>query len=325
MLRQKYLIIPVAAGLTFVWTGVSAERPTLNDFGMPGVVELPSAARLPDGELSFSSAISLSSSRNAVTFQVFPRVTGAFRYTILRDFGSRDSELDSLFKGQVFDRSFDVQIALAEQERLGADVAVGLRDFLGTGIFSSEYLVATRSIGDNVSLSFGMGWGRLAGRNSFGNPLGNLSDTLNTRGTREFEQGGNVEAAQWFRGDASLFAGVDWKVSDKTRIQLEYSPDLYERELLNSEIDNTTPINAAVQYRFDNDASLRAYVVGGENFGVQYSFFLDPNQRLNDGGTTPGPVPVVAGNTSAAASWGCLLYTSPSPRDRQKSRMPSSA
>ena len=24
-------------------------------------------------------------------------------------------------------------------------------------------------------------------------------------------------------------------------------------------------------------------------------------------------------------NWGCLLYTSPSPRDRQKSRMPSSA
>ena len=27
----------------------------------------------------------------------------------------------------------------------------------------------------------------------------------------------------------------------------------------------------------------------------------------------------------AIAYWGCLLYTSPSPRDRQKSRMPSSA
>ena len=26
-----------------------------------------------------------------------------------------------------------------------------------------------------------------------------------------------------------------------------------------------------------------------------------------------------------AGKWGCLLYTSPSPRDRQKSRMPSSA
>ena len=28
---------------------------------------------------------------------------------------------------------------------------------------------------------------------------------------------------------------------------------------------------------------------------------------------------------SASGSYGCLLYTSPSPRDRQKSRMPSSA
>ena len=31
------------------------------------------------------------------------------------------------------------------------------------------------------------------------------------------------------------------------------------------------------------------------------------------------------GNTSMGGFWACLLYTSPSPRDRQKSRMPSSA
>ena len=30
-------------------------------------------------------------------------------------------------------------------------------------------------------------------------------------------------------------------------------------------------------------------------------------------------------NDTAALTWTCLLYTSPSPRDRQKSRMPSSA
>ena len=29
--------------------------------------------------------------------------------------------------------------------------------------------------------------------------------------------------------------------------------------------------------------------------------------------------------TNKYLGWGCLLYTSPSPRDRQKSRMPSSA
>ena len=33
----------------------------------------------------------------------------------------------------------------------------------------------------------------------------------------------------------------------------------------------------------------------------------------------------VAGVRAVEPTWGCLLYTSPSPRDRQKSRMPSSA
>ena len=38
------------------------------------------------------------------------------------------------------------------------------------------------------------------------------------------------------------------------------------------------------------------------------------------GGTTPG-----RSDVPTALSLSCLLYTSPSPRDRQKSRMPSSA
>ena len=45
--------------------------------------------------------------------------------------------------------------------------------------------------------------------------------------------------------------------------------------------------------------------------------------------TTPGPtgVPTAgpSGHPTPLPSYACLLYTSPSPRDRQKSRMPSSA
>ncbi|MEL6570938.1 MAG: YjbH domain-containing protein [Pseudomonadota bacterium] len=302
-MRQKYLFAPVAAGLTFVWTTVAAERPDLNTYGMPGVVELPSAVPLPDGNLSYSSAIALSNSRNTVSFQIFPRVTGAFRYTIFRDFVDRDNPLDSLFKGQVFDRGFDVQFALADQERVGVDLAVGLRDFLGTGRYSSEYIVATRSVGDAISLSFGIGWGRLSGRNSFDNPLGFISESFETRGQRDSGLGGEFEAAQWFRGDASFFAGVDWQLTEKASLQLEYSPDLYEPDLNLSEIDNVTPINVAVQYRFENDATLRGYVVGGEDVGVQFSFFVDPNRRVIPGGAEAGPAPIARGNPTAAASW----------------------
>ena len=35
--------------------------------------------------------------------------------------------------------------------------------------------------------------------------------------------------------------------------------------------------------------------------------------------------PAIAAQWEAMDLYGCLLYTSPSPRDRQKSRMPSSA
>ena len=40
-----------------------------------------------------------------------------------------------------------------------------------------------------------------------------------------------------------------------------------------------------------------------------------------DGGDDTMIITIVKGDTL----WDCLLYTSPSPRDRQKSRMPSSA
>ena len=41
--------------------------------------------------------------------------------------------------------------------------------------------------------------------------------------------------------------------------------------------------------------------------------------------TQDGQNNTVGNSTTASASTGCLLYTSPSPRDRTRSRMPSSA
>ena len=54
-------------------------------------------------------------------------------------------------------------------------------------------------------------------------------------------------------------------------------------------------------------------------------FFMDCTDRqltVFPDGTTTGRVMTNAGKTR---SWGCLLYTSPSPRDVEESRMPSSA
>ena len=56
-------------------------RVTYNAYGMPGLVDMPSAQSAPDAELSFSVSQSGKSLRNTLTFQIAPRLTGAFRYS----------------------------------------------------------------------------------------------------------------------------------------------------------------------------------------------------------------------------------------------------
>ena len=56
---------------------------------------------------------------------------------------------------------------------------------------------------------------------------------------------------------------------------------------------------------------------------------IDPDECIDCGACIPEcPVEAIFPDTEVPEgeeAWICLLYTSPSPRDRQKSRMPSSA
>ena len=52
-------------------------------------------------------------------------------------------------RGYFWDRSFDVHYLLNKEKIFFPSIALGLRDFIGTGIYSGEYLVATKNIGQN--------------------------------------------------------------------------------------------------------------------------------------------------------------------------------
>ena len=60
-----------------------------------------------------------------------------------------------------------------------------------------------------------------------------------------------------------------------------------------------------------------------ENDWAEIRFDIDKNVNPDIEGTLTDMSQVETGSVDAIYS--CLLYTSPSPRDRQKSRMPSSA
>lgn len=267
---------------------------TLSTYGTPGVVELPSAESLPDGHVALTFGGFGNTFRNTFTFQVLPRVYGVFRYSTIDRFG--------VTGGQLFDRSFDVHYQILTEQRNGFGLAIGLRDFGGTGVYQSEYVVATKTVAQRFKLTSGIGWGRLAERGSFSNPLGAIDSRFDTRPGGFTGLGGQFELDNWFRGPAAIFAGAEYMVNDRLSFQLEYSTDAYNRESSTGSIDLETPFNVGMSYKFDNGSRLRAYVIGGAEVGLQYSYTFDPARRPVPGGLEPAPLPIPPRNQAILAS-----------------------
>ena len=82
---------------------------------------------------------------------------------------------------------------------------------------------------------------------------------------------------------------------------------------------------ARARYKPTNNSGM---VLGGSDFNIKASdFFTQRNVFQGIGGQNPpaGMIYTVRNAFGGFRSNGCLLYTSPSPRDLSTSRMPSSA
>src|SRR6056297_3073613 len=256
-----------------------------NSYGYPGLIDMPVAKSRPDGELAVTVSSFAGQTRNTLTFQGLPRLSGSFRYSVLDN--ARGEERSALY-----DRSFSLHYRFADETAWHPALAVGLNDFLGTGIYSSEYLVATKTFGSSVRVTGGIGWGRLGGVGGFTNPLGVLDKRFETRPARDFEEGGEVEAAQFFRGDAAFFGGIEWQATKKLKLTAEYSSDAYPEEDPLA-FERETQLNFGATYKIGpmTDLSLR-YLYGSE-IGVQITTAVNPKNRPNDGGRDPAPPPVL--------------------------------
>ncbi len=288
----------------------------LTTYGTPGLIDMPTAEDLPDGNLAGTTSLFRNTNRNTVTFQLLPRVYGSFRYAYMGDFKPGGV-------GRLYDRSFDVQFMLQEETATRPAVALGLRDITGTGVYSSEYLVATKTFADRLSLSGGIGWGRLAGRGGFTNPLAIFGNRFKTRPSGINNPGGQFNTGKWFRGDAALFGGVEYRYSDRLSFLAEYSSDIYSRETANFGFKVNSPINLGVSYRFRNGAALSGYYLYGSTFGVQLSYSFDPRKPAAPGGqgrAAPALLPV---DRVALASWNLpdRPADAPSARDVLRARL----
>ncbi|MBK1634120.1 YjbH domain-containing protein [Rhodovulum adriaticum] len=292
----------VAGALPAPWPAARAQpviTTGFNTYGYPGLIDMPTAHSRPDGELAFTSSFFAGQLRNTATFQLLPRLSGSFRYSSMKDIRPN---VGGAVVNSYFDRSFSLHYRLMDETPSRPAVAVGLNDFLGTGLYASEYLVASKTLNDRLRLTGGIGWGRLAGVGGFDNPLGVFSDSLRTRSAKAKPLGGRVNTGNWFQGDAALFGGVEWQATERLSFAVEYSSDANPNESP-SAFKRESPFNFGATYALRPGVALSAHYLYGSELGAQLTMTLNPKSPPAYGGRDNAPPPVVPRDSLAALGW----------------------
>ena len=291
-LRAGVALIAMAAVLAPGSTAPAqeAERPSVNLYGQTGLIDMPSAEAQPDAQLSASYSQFGDTSRRNFTFQLLPRISGTVRYSKINDWGQPNDPSYSLF-----DRSLDLQFQVLKEKGWQPSVAFGVRDVLGTGVYSAEYLVATKTIAQDFTVTGGIGWGRLASVGGVENPFCSVSDSFCNR-DRDYGRGGNVQWDSLLHGeDMGFFGGVEWRTPiDKLTLKAEVSSDAYTREQQSPDasFERKSPINVGAEYRLRPGITLGGYYMYGSTVGFNVVLSANPYQPLTPQNLGTGPVPI---------------------------------
>lgn len=230
--------------------------------GGVGLLQNPTARFAADGSLTAGLATSSPYNHLYLSLQLLPWLETTLRYTEdeQRLFGPEFFSGDQTAK----DRGLDFKLLLFEETAYLPQLAVGVRDIGGTGLFGAEYVVGNKTFGP-VDLSLGIGWGRLGSRGDFDNPLGSLDDRFDTRPGGTSGRGGRVDFKRFFRGkDVAVFGGLEWRTPLRgLSVLLEYEGNDYENEPGPRILEVDSPVNLGLHYQVNRAFALMAGVERG--------------------------------------------------------------
>ena len=250
---------------------------TASDFGTTGLIDIPSARMLSDGELRLIYSNQKIANITNITYQVTPWLQTTFRYTI---FNPDNPIRNSTSIDGNNDRSYAAKITILDEKKYQPQLAIGVKDILGTGVWGSEYLVASKKI-NNLDVTLGVGWGRLSQNNSFKNPLINLnsamSDRLGSGNPVGGRFGGKTRHKSFFRGEEiGVFAGLKYELPETNiNLLLEYNSDSYQREIELGTIKESSPFSYGFEWRDFYGFDIRLTHQQGNQLGLAFSTSLD--------------------------------------------------
>jgi hypothetical protein len=178
---------------------------------------------------------------------------------------------DSPSYGNYKDKAVDIKYQFLEEGKFMPALAAGIMDPQGTRIYTSQYVVASKQIYP-FDFTIGLGNGRFGKRSLPAETEGIGAELFtNPRG--------------WLR-DARPFGGVQFAISDKYALMLEYNPIKYEVQVNDPAQSRyfTGPVPSQFNYGFrwkpftltEIDVSYQR----GDSFGISLSMGFDVGQPL---------------------------------------------
>ena len=276
-----------------------------NDWGVVGLLQTPTARMLPAGEARFNMSRVYPYERINVMMQPFDGLEAGFRYTTVsnRLYGPAELSGSQPYK----DKSLDVKFSLLEEKAYLPQLAVGVIDVGGTGLFSSEYVVANKRFG-NLDASLGMAWGYLGASGNVRNPLTFVSSKFDTRAA-DVGMGGVPGFKSFFRGPAALFGGVQYQSPWQNWVlKAEYDGNNYRNEPQANNRKQAMPFNFGVVYRPSPSLDVSMGVERGNTVMLGFTLHTSLSQmsapKVSDA-PTPKIVairPVAVANLTATAA-----------------------
>ena len=193
-----------------------------NNYGIVGLIHTPSARTYDEGVHGVTAYAGDPNQTVTISASPFDWFEASFFYTNVQDRPYCYDFTSEICLNDFKDKGFNVKLRLKEQGKLPA-IAVGLQDFAGTGIYSSEYIVGSYGI-NRTDFHFGLGFGLLSGSDlNFKNPLIYISDKFNARPIAFAGEGGAFQPSRYYSGEkAAPFFGVSHVLRDKLILKLEH-------------------------------------------------------------------------------------------------------
>jgi hypothetical protein len=270
------------AWLTIAGVVHAEDAPVRNNYGSTGIIEIPSAHMAPDGALSMGASFMRNIEHYNFSFQALPWLEADFRYSGLSHF---DAEYPVYY-----DRSFALKARLWDENDVLPAVALGINDTVGTGIYSGEYLVASKSLGD-FDATLGLGWGRFGSTGLIRNPFALRFKSFGNRSI--LTTPGGTDFGAFFHGqNIGPFGGLIWHTPvEGLSLLTEYSGDAYTLEASANTFKPRNQLNLGVSYQATSNITLGLDWLYGTSIGGNIAFQLDPSTEAYTQHIGDAPLP----------------------------------